>query len=530
MALSSPNHQQRVSPMMFSSSSDEESYEGQGHQHEGGQPITFLSLPEEILLRVVDFCDRPALTALTQTSRRLNSLVRTNFSLDRDLVDLVSLPCELLVTICSFLDRRSLGRFAQTSHRIRSIAYTEGLWAREARNCLATNGLNKEHDAKTTIDPLSARDKVRVGRNWQLANYSETFLLVQNTRYMPRLQLERNHLWVSWGNWIWAHPRNRDGTVERTTTRVLKGHKDDVSRFALKDGIVVSGGRDRAMFGWRADTGEFLFNKRYCHGGEISAIDLVSQSQLVLTGSRDRTVKIWSFQEPPEQQHPADNYNRNRNYYRASPSPLQHATINMQDRIWSLEVNPSGNKVAVGSAGLGGVPALHLLDLATPFAPPTPLGVNLKHGAGILDIKWTSPHTFLTCGYDTSARLWDIRVPTNNNGADTCVRTWVEPFDEVLYCLATDGSHTLMCGTARHGMVRSWDMRSSSPVQMYYTKHVHNGQTSPVYSIGFDQSNLYAALDQCLNVMTFSGLHRDNHRQHHINQQFRNYQAIFDKM
>jgi WD40 repeat protein len=72
--------------------------------------------------------------------------------------------------------------------------------------------------------------------------------------------------------------------------------------------------------------------------------------------------------------------------------------------------------------------------------------------------------------------------------------------------LSTDNNNTLVCGTARHGLVRLWDMRSPQPVQMYYTKHAHRGQSSPVYSVAFDQANLYVALDQCLNLMSFAGL------------------------
>jgi hypothetical protein len=65
-------------------------------------------------------------------------------------------------------------------------------------------------------------------------NYHETTLLVQSIRYMPRLQLDRSALWVSWGNKIWSHPRYSDGTISRTTNRVLKGHTDDVARFVVK--------------------------------------------------------------------------------------------------------------------------------------------------------------------------------------------------------------------------------------------------------------------------------------------------------
>ena len=54
----------------------------------------------------------------------------------------------------------------------------------------------------------------------------------------------------------------------------------------------------------------------------------------------------------------------------------------------------------------------------------------------------------------------------------------------------------------RHGLVRLWDMRASAPVQMFYASHaVHRGQSSPAYSVAFDQSNLYVALDQCLNLL-----------------------------
>lgn len=34
---------------------------------------------------------------------------------------------------------------------------------------------------------------------------------------------------------------------------------------------------------------------------------------------------------------------------------------------------------------------------------------NFKPGAGIFDIIWETPNVFLTCGYDTYVRLWDLR-------------------------------------------------------------------------------------------------------------------------
>jgi hypothetical protein len=37
------------------------------------------------------------------------------------------------------------------------------------------------------------------------------------------------------------------------------------------------------------------------------------------------------------------------------------------------------------------------------------LEYNPQPGAGILDIKWESPHEFLSGGYDASLRIYDIR-------------------------------------------------------------------------------------------------------------------------
>jgi F-box/WD-40 domain protein 4 len=282
--------------------------------------------------------------------------------------------------------------------------------------------------------------------------------------------------------------------------RALKGHSDDVSRFVVKDSLIVSGGRDATLVGWRAETGEFLFAKRYCHGGEVSAVDTAIRNRLVLTGSRDKMVKVWSL-------HSMDQQNS-----AVSPSPELAFSIDLGDRIWSLACDPSGSRAIIGSAGLGGIPALHIMDLQTLREPEAFGGEVLKKGAGMLDIQWLDDNTFLSCGYDTYARMWDVR-------ANACVRAWEEPFDEAVYCFSTDNAFTLVCGMARHGLVRLWDMRASGSgpgpapagrkkqqhISMFYARHAKPRQSSPVYSVAFDQANLYVALDQCLNLLSFSG-------------------------
>ena len=73
----------------------------------------------------------------------------------------------------------------------------------------------------------------------------------------------------------------------------------------------------------------FFFSKycRYCHGSEVSAVDVAHNGSIVISGSRDQTVKVWRVAE--------DDF----------LSPI--STINIGDRIWSLATSKAGY-VAVG--------------------------------------------------------------------------------------------------------------------------------------------------------------------------------------
>ena len=186
------------------------------------------------------------------------------------------------------------------------------------------------------------------------------------------------------------------------------------------------GGRDKTLQGWNSETGEFLFAKRYCHGSEVSAVDIIRSSGLLVTGSRDRTVKIWTLDpysaSSGGSSGPASSDERP-SYERASTFPSLSATLNLGDRIWSLAANPyGGNRIAIGTAGLMGIPSLRVVDLAkfgcdddSALFDVQEMGQTLKNGAGMLDLQWQSPTSFLSCGHDSCTRLWDTRM-------NACVR------------------------------------------------------------------------------------------------------------
>jgi len=442
------------------------------------------NVPKEIWMKVFFYCDQISLDNLKMTCVAFYNIIDSNaaqyaileLSNPNNGSNLANMPSEIILTVFSYLDQSDLAKCARVCRRFQDLTTADCLWMPKAKESLATNCQNSEMKSKSVQPWISTQDRVRISQNWVRGNYSETQLIVQDIRYMPRIQLNAETIWVSWGAQVWAHPRRSDGTVCRTASQVLRGHSDDVSRFVVKDGLVVSGGRDKTLVGWRQYGGrnyEFAFARRYCHGSEVSAVDVAHNGSIVISGSRDQTVKVWRVAE--------DDF----------LSPI--STINIGDRIWSLATSKAGC-VAVGSAGLYGIPSLTLLDLATGVRQD--IGAGLRKGAGMLDLTWIDETKLLSCGYDSYARLWDMR-------SGTCVRKWEEPFNEAIYCMSTDNNMTLVCGTARHGLVRLWDMRHAQPVQMYHVKHPRSGQSSPVYSVAFDQSNLYVALDQCLSLVSF---------------------------
>jgi len=208
------------------------------------------------------------------------------------------------------------------------------------------------------------------------------------------------------------------GGVAKTTYRVLRVHSDDASKFVVSEGMVVPWDSDRSLCDWSQHSGEFEDPYR----------------DVLLSASSQRTC--------------------------------------VDDRVWRVAANNLG-LLAVGTAGTRGLPPVRLYDLAT-GSNVLDMGIELKDGAGILDMAWLNTTTFLACGYDNFTRMWDTRCKT-------LVRSWEEPVDGSVYCLATDKVNCLATGTSRHDRVRVWDMRCSGLLYMKYSSPDRKNQSRPMY-------------------------------------------------
>ncbi|KAL5021004.1 hypothetical protein ScPMuIL_000159 [Solemya velum] len=322
---------------------------------------------------------------------------------------------------------------------------------------------------------LNLKEQCRIHWNWKDGTFEDKVLIRHSTKQMPWMQFDcsERRLWLSTRNHIQCYRVNQKGHLYEDYSRKLRGPKDDISKFCTKDGLTVCGTRDGSVCGWHSEKSQLLFHYHKISRSEIQAVDFYRD--VVISGSRDSTIKMMSMA-----------------YHEVENNNQILKTLKAGDRVWSLAVAPDGSTFASGSGGRYEESPLLLWDFAT-ASVICPLESRHRRGAGVLDIKYESPQTLLTCGYDTSVRLWDTRT-------HSCVASWCEPFDSAIYCLDSDQHMSIVTGTARYGMTRLWDKRKTFPVQMYYTGQ----QSSPVYSLAFNSRHLYVALDLSLNMLDFT--------------------------
>uniref|UniRef100_H3CI41 F-box and WD repeat domain containing 4 n=2 Tax=Tetraodon nigroviridis TaxID=99883 RepID=H3CI41_TETNG len=199
-----------------------------------------------------------------------------------------------------------------------------------------------------------------------------------------------------------------------------------VCRFTLTESHLISGGSDGKILVY--NRGNYKSVEFSGHKQEVNCID--SKNGLIISGSRDQTTRIWTL-----------------------TSTYPRETIHMNDRLWSVAINPSLRNIVTSKQycisfdclTVWGVKHTVMLECMCS------LGSQFRRGAGVLDMVFETPSQLLTCGYDTFIRMWDLRLNPRK-----CAKEWEEPHDCALYCIQTDGNHMIASGSSYYGVVRFW--------------------------------------------------------------------------
>nr|XP_003224284.1 PREDICTED: F-box/WD repeat-containing protein 4 [Anolis carolinensis] len=380
-----------------------------------------------------------------------------------------SLPEELLLLVCAYLDAQALGRLGQACRRLRRFVAKDALWRRLARTALNTGFSARGADLVTGIP---VKERVKVSQNWRHGRCRRVPLLKWKRNLMPWMQLDGDYLYLSQAEDIhvyWLDPNVT--SLQCSPQVVFSGHQEDVCRFVLANGHIVSGGGDGAIVLHKRN-GSCSF-KFLGHEQEVNCVD--SQGGIIVSGSRDKTAKVWSL----------------------SPGRAGKClhTIQTEDRVWSIAISPLSSSFVTGTACCGHTSPLRIWDLGSGQLV-TCLGTDFHRGAGALDVLYETPSTLLSCGYDTYIRYWDLRISTRE-----CVKKWEEPHDSALYCIRSDGNHMIASGSSYYGVVRLWDKRQTRCLQSFF---LSSPVSSPVYCLRFSTTHLYASLASALYGLDFT--------------------------
>uniref|UniRef100_A0A8C5R5M3 F-box and WD repeat domain containing 4 n=1 Tax=Leptobrachium leishanense TaxID=445787 RepID=A0A8C5R5M3_9ANUR len=382
---------------------------------------------------------------------------------------LLRLPEEILLLICCYLDGQALGRLGRVCRRLCSFTARDALWRRIARRCINTGFLQHGTDA---FPGISVKERVRVSQNWKNGRCRRDVLLKWKRNLMPWLQVTGDVLYLSQAEEIRAYQlRAPNSSLHRRPFAVFLGHQDDVCRFVISNAHIISGGGDGKIALHKVHSSlSFQFT---AHEQDVNCVDC--QGGIIVSGSRDRTARVWSLSSGRVGQ--------------------RLHTIQTDDRVWSIAISPLLSTFVTGTACCDNLSPLRIWDLQSGQLV-TCLGTDFRRGAGVLDVCYETPYTLLSCGYDTYIRYWDIRT-----SARRCVKEWEEPHDSALYCLQSDGNYMIASGSSYYGVVRLWDKRMNRCLQSF---SLSSPTSSPVYCLRFSTSRLYAALASALHVLDFT--------------------------
>ncbi|NWI70780.1 FBXW4 protein, partial [Todus mexicanus] len=234
-----------------------------------------------------------------------------------------ALPEELLLLICSYLDAQALGRLGQVCRRLRFLSSRDLLWRRIARGCL-NSGFTQLGTDLFLEWMFAFVDMLTYGtlffKNPDFVFFSPLLHLpnlLSLCSLMPWMELDGEYLYLSQAENIQAYPLCPDGTgLQRHPQAIFSGHQEDVCRFVLVNSHIVSGGGD----------GNIVLHKIHgsysvkfsAHEQEVNCVDF--QGGLIVSGSRDRTAKVWSLSA-------------------GRVGQCLH-TVQTEDRVWSIAISP----------------------------------------------------------------------------------------------------------------------------------------------------------------------------------------------
>ncbi|XP_063357624.1 F-box/WD repeat-containing protein 4 [Cydia amplana] len=417
---------------------------------------------------------------------------------------LLDLPFDILSKIFKFLPLSDLSNVMLTCKTLKTFITEDNTIWRSFTNLFVRDRVDNRSQ------PLSFYTLCRVSRNWCNGIYKQKTLRY-NTKYMPWVKFHNSEaVLIALGSKLCCYPVDQQGLkdggyiwsvevpkVERNDIRTK-----DISRFVIKNGLLVCGNRDGCAIVYKLKgTRErpcLLHHIQDCHDrgqSEVSAVELIHTGDVSIAVTASCTSPNLCYWYNNGIEHDMNAPARLKFYKNSDIIRVPHHGI---EGLRCLSVNKSETKLAIGPDG-NSKPLLVDVTMSK-FVSCTNVSPDIRQA--VRDVYWHDENTIAYVTHAGKLQLIDTRT-------FEVVYDSKDPFLVTLYCVKTDGDRAILAGAAEHSRCVLYDRRNAkSHVQMYFTSK----RPSPVYSLDFDSTRLIAATDLNLVSLNFN-IRADKRRQ-----------------
>ncbi|MFF0312923.1 WD40 repeat domain-containing protein [Streptosporangium sp. NPDC004379] len=209
--------------------------------------------------------------------------------------------------------------------------------------------------------------------------------------------------------------------------------------FHPKSDLLATGSRDGTIRLWNPITGGRIGEPLTGHTDAVLAMAFHPDGHLLATGGDDGTVRLW---DP------------------ATRSPIGKPLTDHRGSVWAIAFHPDGHLLATG----GEDPDVRLWHLTADSPSSKPLIGNDGFAAAIA--FHPDGHLLATSGTDFTVQLWDSKT-------GGCIGTLTGHTDAILAMAFHPDGHLLATG-GHDGTVRLWDPVAGTPIGKPLTGHTYS--------------------------------------------------------